>query len=374
MIIKIIVRARKNLFIVAVFATLISLVSTAYSEGIIIDHTCTDINQVPEYWVNQAKDVFKVSYGHTSHGSQIVTGMDMVINQHGALYEYDSVTSSCPFDSAFLCDRYPSGDLGNPDRTTWAQLTRDLLNNANNDRNLIIWSWCGQHDTTATNINLYLTQMNQLELDYPDVTFVYMTGHLNEGSGPPDGNTFLRNEQIRQYCLDNNKILFDFADIESWDPNGNDHRDDDDACNWCADWCSTHNCPSCSSCAHSHCFNCYQKGKAFWWMMARLAGWNTGSTSTTSIMATTSSTTTIESFRDNCVLLKIYDEDSEEIELLRYVRDNLLNQTHTGKELIRLYYVWSPVIVKTMEADEDFKGDVKEMIDELLMLIEEGIE
>jgi hypothetical protein len=109
-------------------------------------------------------------------------------------------------------------------------------------------------------------------------------------------------------------------------------------------------------------------------MMARLAGWNTGSTSTSSIMATTSSTTTIESFRDNCVLLKIYDEDSEEIELLRYVRDNLLNQTHTGKELIRLYYVWSPVIVKTMEADEDFKGDVKEMIDELLMLIEEGIE
>lgn len=57
-----------------------------------------------------------------------------------------------------------------------------------------------------------------------------MTGHLNGGSGPPDGNTFLRNEQIRQYCMQNNKILFDFADIESWDPDGNDHRDDDDSC------------------------------------------------------------------------------------------------------------------------------------------------
>lgn len=375
MIIKTIVRARKSLFLTAVFATLIGIASTACSEGIIIDHTCTDINQIPEYWIDQAKDLFKVSYGHTSHGSQLVTGMDMVINEHGPLYDYERVTSSCLFDGAFLCDRYPSGDLGNPDRTTWAQSTRDLLNNTNNDRNLILWSWCGQHDTTQLNINLYLTQMNQLELDYPDVTFVYMTGHLNGGSGPPDGNTFLRNEQIRQYCLQNNKILFDFADIESWDPDGNDHRDDDDSCNWCADWCNTHTCSSCDSCAHSHCFNCYQKGKAFWWMMARIAGWNTGNISTTSTMApTSSSTSTIESSRDNCALLKIYSADSEEIEILRNVRDTVLNQTHTGKELIRLYYVWSPVIIKAMEEDEVCKGDVKEMIDEMLQLIEEGIE
>ena len=285
MIMKIIERAGKKFFTIAAVLVLLSIASTARSEGLIIDHTCTYINQVPEYWVNQAKNLFRISYGHTSHGSQIVTGMDMVINEHGALYDYDSITSSCLFDGTFLCDRYPSGDLGNPDRTSWAQRTRDLLNNADNDRNVVIWSWCGQHDTTETNIDLYLTQMNQLELDYPDVTFVYMTGHLNGGSGPPDGNTFLRNEQIRQYCLAHEKVLFDFADIESWDPMGNDHRDDDDACNWCADWCNSHSCPPCGSCAHSHCFNCYQKGKAFWWMMARLAGWEPG--------VTTSSTTSV---------------------------------------------------------------------------------
>jgi hypothetical protein len=194
---KIFERARKIFFTIGVVFTFVSVASTACSEGLIIDHTCTDINQIPEYWINQARNVFKISYGHTSHGSQIVTGMDMIINEHGALYDYDSVTSSCLFDGTFLCDRYPSGDLGNPDRTSWAQRTRDLLNNADNDRNLIIWSWCGQHDTTGINIDLYLSQMTQLELDYPDVTFVYMTGHLNGGGGPPDGNTFLRNEQIR---------------------------------------------------------------------------------------------------------------------------------------------------------------------------------
>jgi hypothetical protein len=111
-----------------------------------------------------------------------------------------------------------------------------------------------------------------LEQDFPDRTFVYMTGHL-DGTGE-SGNLRILNEQIRQYCRDNHKILFDFEDIESWDPAGNYYPDESDACGWCATWCANHDCPSCGSCAHSHCFNCYQKGKAFWTMMARIAGWN----------------------------------------------------------------------------------------------------
>ena len=103
--------------------------------------------------------------------------------------------------------------------------------------------------------------------------------------------------------------------------------------------------------------------------MARLAGWNAAGTSTTSSMGTTSSTTTIKSPPDDCVFLKIYDKGSEEIKLLRYVRDNILNQTHTGKELIRLYYEWSPAIVKIMEADKDFRQEVKDFVEEVLSLL-----
>jgi uncharacterized repeat protein (TIGR01451 family) len=156
------------------------------------------------------------------------------------------------------------------------------LNGSGSDRNVVVWSWCGQADTSEENINTYLTLMNGLEEDYPDVTFVYMTGHLN-GTGV-DGNLYARNNQIRDYCVANNKILFDFADIESWDPDGNFYPDESDGCSWCYDWCSTHECPSClSDCAHSHCFNCYNKGKAFWWMLARIAGWSgTGSQKTAS--------------------------------------------------------------------------------------------
>jgi hypothetical protein len=114
--------------------------------------------------------------------------------------------------------------------------------------------------------------MEQLEVDYPDVTFIYMTGHL-DGSGVA-GNLYARNNQIRAYAVANNKVLFDFADIESYDPDGNYYPDASDDCGWCSTWCASHSCPACGSCAHSHCFNCYLKGKAFWWMMARISGWD----------------------------------------------------------------------------------------------------
>ena len=76
-----------------------------------------------------------------------------------------------------------------------------------------------------------------------------------------------------------------------------------------------------------------------------------------------------------CAAESIYGEQSEETELLRYFRDNILNQTPEGQELIKLYYQWSPAIVKAMEGDEEFKEEIKEMIDEILneMEKEEGL-
>ena len=75
-----------------------------------------------------------------------------------------------------------------------------------------------------------------------------------------------------------------------------------------------------------------------------------------------------------CPLKVIYGVDSEEVELLRYIRDNIMSQTQEGQEIIRLYYQWSPAIVKAMELDEEFKEEVREMIDSVLPLIGEEAE
>lgn len=255
------------------------------TEPIIIDHTCTDIAQIPQYLINAAKDMFKISYGHTSHGSQIVTGMQILMTGSG-LYAFNRDGAG---GALSLHDEEPAGDLGNIDRPGWAQLTRILLTKGGNDRNLIMWSWCGQvSGASADDVNNYLRLMNQLEAEFPNVTFIYMTGHLDGTGGI--GNLHLRNNQIREFCRTYNKVLFDFADIERYDPDGNDYLDKgaDDGCNywsfwggaknWAIEWCTAHpaKCSPCS-CAHSQCLNCELKGKAFWWMLARIAGWKPGS-------------------------------------------------------------------------------------------------
>jgi len=89
---------------------------------------------------------------------------------------------------------------------------------------------------------------------------------------------------------------------------------------------------------------------------------------TTSIYNSTTTTTCV------CPILCAYDGDSEEVELLRYIRDNVLTQSPEGQEIIRLYYEWSPAIVQAMEEDEEFKGEVKEIIDGVLPLIEDAVD
>jgi len=78
--------------------------------------------------------------------------------------------------------------------------------------------------------------------------------------------------------------------------------------------------------------------------------------------------------KQQCLAKEIYGENSGEIETLRNFRDNVLNTSPEGQELIRLYYQWSPAIVKAMGEDEVFKENIKEMIDGILPLIKAEIE
>jgi len=78
--------------------------------------------------------------------------------------------------------------------------------------------------------------------------------------------------------------------------------------------------------------------------------------------------------QDRCVATYLLGQKHPHISILRQFRDNILSQTPEGRELIKLYYLWSPVIVKAMEQDEEFKEEVKQMIDGVLPMIEHAME
>jgi uncharacterized repeat protein (TIGR01451 family) len=261
----------------------------------IVDHTTTDITAIPQSWIETAKNDLHIYYGHTSHGSQLMTGMSGLVgfaNQGGLglalpddIFVGLDVVETSP-DAGY----YPEwvnntrAYLGTPDPATGRGTSHPQTN-------VVIWSWCGQVSSiTAEDLNAhYLEPMSQLEADYPGIAFVYMTGH-SDGTGET-GNLHLRNQQIRQYAIQNGKILYDFYDIELYDPDGsyfgdklvNDNCDYDSDGNgsrdhnWAIDWQNEHvenqDWYSCS-CAHSQALNCNQKAYAAWWMWARLAGWN----------------------------------------------------------------------------------------------------
>ena len=257
--------------------------------SIIINHECVDIDQIPESAIKAAKEKLHIAYGHSSHGSQLITGMSKLDAFKGGtgLYYWNDGPKQNALD---IDDNFVSGDLGHKGNTAWANDTRTYLNKAENaDVNVVIWSWCGGvSDNNSQGIQTYLNEMNSLETEYPNVNFIYMTGHL-DGSGL-NGNLHLRNEQIRSYCIKNKKILYDFADIETYNLDkiyfGDKIPDDDNTYdtnndgnrngNWATEWQNSHtentdwyNC----SCAHSKALNCNQKAYAAWWLWASLAGW-----------------------------------------------------------------------------------------------------
>ena len=288
-------------------------VTEARTEPLIVDHTTDNINSIPQAWIEAAKENIHIAHGHTSHGSQISTGMSGLVafaNGSGRglslpenIFQYDPDSNNGGTHlHYFEGSGYDvSGDLAyDVGYSEWVQRTYDYLGTVDTgtgkgtnhpEINVLMWSWCGQVSSIseANLITHYLQPMAQLELDYPGITFIYMTGHA-DGTGE-NGNLHLRNQQIRQYVVDNNKVLFDFYDFDIYDPDDVYYGDkavkdtleydsDNDGlrdANWGQAWQAGHTLGVdwySTGCAHSEAINCNQKAYAAWWLWTRLAGWD----------------------------------------------------------------------------------------------------
>jgi hypothetical protein len=248
-----------------------------FTPPIVIDHRCTDLGEIPSAWIDSVQSNVKQHYAHTSHGSQLTRGLELVQAADPAYafaLEYESLPdvggSLCVFDGQESVTYVVPEDYWNS--PAGMEKTRSVLRH-NPSITVSMWCWCTQLDgASAEYVQMYLDSISTLESEFPAVTFVYMTGNA-QAYGWEGCNRYERNEQIRRYCASNNKVLYDFADLDCWWLNPTTEQWEHSTYEYNgttvpvqhprfdgAEW------------GHTTLESCEQKGKALWWLLVSIGG------------------------------------------------------------------------------------------------------
>jgi len=231
--------------------------------AIVIDHTTVDAGVIPQAWLDQARGL-AVYFNHRSIGNNILDGIADLQSQNPGRYtiavRYSSGTSAG-------INHYQAGSNQHP-----FDKIAGFASNVKDGHDVAMMKFCvGDFEPwtsyDAEDIWLgYRDMMIEQQAEHPGVMLVWWTSPLTTQSDARGLASFEEfNGHVRAYVNANGGILFDIADIESHDPDGNPISSGGYEAMW--------NSYSTDG-AHLNETGRQRGASALWWLLARIAGWD----------------------------------------------------------------------------------------------------